>query len=45
MQGYGPAIMAGAETIAMLRRFQVDHLLNTFHYRTPEAAPNRGGLP
>ena len=45
MQGYGAVIMAGAETIAMLKRFQVDHLLNTYHYRTPEAAPNRGGLP
>lgn len=33
MQGYGPALMAGAEVIEMLRRFDVDKTLNTFHYR------------
>ena len=33
MQGYGPALMAGAEVIAMLRNFNIDRNLNTFHYR------------
>jgi len=33
MQGYGPVLMAGAETIAMLRAFDVQRTLNTFHYR------------
>ena len=33
MQGYGPVLMAGAETIAMLRQFDVERNLNTFHYR------------
>jgi rhamnogalacturonyl hydrolase YesR len=33
MQGYGPTLMAGAEMIAMLRRFDVQRTLNTFHYR------------
>jgi len=33
MQGYGPAILAGAEVIAMLRGFEVQRSLNTFHYR------------
>jgi rhamnogalacturonyl hydrolase YesR len=33
MQGYGPVLMAGAETIAMLRTFRIDRNLNTFHYR------------
>jgi unsaturated rhamnogalacturonyl hydrolase len=33
MQGYGPALMAGAEMIAMLRGFDIEHNLNTFHYR------------
>jgi rhamnogalacturonyl hydrolase YesR len=33
MQGYGPTIMAGAEVIAMLREFDVQRTLNTFHYR------------
>ena len=33
MQGYGPVLMAGAEVIAMLRNFDIDHNLNTFHYR------------
>ena len=33
MQGYGPTLMAGAEVIAMLRRFDVQRTLNTFHYR------------
>ena len=34
MQGYGPVLMAGAEVIAMLRSFDIQHNLNTFHYRT-----------
>ncbi len=33
MQGYGPTIMAGAEVITMLRTFDIDRTLNTFHYR------------
>lgn len=33
MQGYGPVLMAGAEVIAMLRQFDIDRTLNTFHYR------------
>jgi rhamnogalacturonyl hydrolase YesR len=33
MQGYGPVLMAGAETIAMLRAFDIERSLNTFHYR------------
>ena len=33
MQGYGPTLMAGAEVIAMLRNFEVQRTLNTFHYR------------
>jgi unsaturated rhamnogalacturonyl hydrolase len=33
MQGYGPVILAGAEVITMLRSFQIDRNLNTFHYR------------
>jgi len=34
MQGYGPVLMAGAEVIAMLRTFDIERSLNTFHYRT-----------
>ena len=33
MQGYGPTIMAGAEVISLLRNFDVQRTLNTFHYR------------
>jgi len=33
MQGYGPTLMAGSEVIAMLRNFDVERTLNTFHYR------------
>jgi unsaturated rhamnogalacturonyl hydrolase len=33
MQGYGPTLMAGAEVITMLRSFDIDRTLNTFHYR------------
>jgi rhamnogalacturonyl hydrolase YesR len=32
-QGYGPTLMAGAEVMAMLRGFDIDRNLNTFHYR------------
>ena len=33
MQGYGPVLMAGAEVIRMLRSFDIERNLNTFHYR------------
>ncbi len=33
MQGYGPALMAGAEVTTMLRSFDIERTLNTFHYR------------
>jgi rhamnogalacturonyl hydrolase YesR len=33
MQGYGPTLLAGAEMIQMLRSFDVERKLNTFHYR------------
>jgi rhamnogalacturonyl hydrolase YesR len=33
MQGYGPVLMAGAEVIDMLRGFDIQRTLNTFHYR------------
>lgn len=33
MQGYGPTLMAGAEMIQLLRNFDVERKLNTFHYR------------
>jgi unsaturated rhamnogalacturonyl hydrolase len=33
IQGYGPTLMAGAEVITMLRMFDIDKTLNTFHYR------------
>jgi len=33
MQGYGPVLMAGAEVITMLRSFDIERNLNTFHYR------------
>ncbi len=32
MQGYGPTLLAGAEMIQMLRSFDVERKLNTFHY-------------
>jgi unsaturated rhamnogalacturonyl hydrolase len=32
MQGYGPALMAGAEMIALLRAFDVRRVNNTFYY-------------
>ncbi len=33
MQGYGPALLAGAEMITMLRTFDIERKLNTYHYR------------
>jgi rhamnogalacturonyl hydrolase YesR len=33
MQGYGPVLFAGAEVITMLRSFDINRTLNTFHYR------------
>ncbi|MBZ5537519.1 MAG: glycoside hydrolase family 88 protein [Acidobacteriia bacterium] len=36
MQGYGPVLMAGAEVITMLRSFDIERTLNTFHYRVPK---------
>jgi rhamnogalacturonyl hydrolase YesR len=45
MQGYGPVLMAGAEMITMLRSFDIDHTLNTFHYRPKGATKTPGGLP
>jgi rhamnogalacturonyl hydrolase YesR len=32
MQGYGPALMAGAEVITMLRNFDIRRANNTFYY-------------
>ena len=45
MQGYGPVLMAGAEVITMLRSFDIDHTLNTFHYRPKGATKTPGGRP
>jgi unsaturated rhamnogalacturonyl hydrolase len=33
MQGYGPVIMAGAEVMTMIERFDIERVNNTFHYR------------
>lgn len=33
MQGYGPVLFAGAEVLSMIRQFDINHTLNTFHYR------------
>lgn len=41
MHGYGPVLLAGSEMIQMLRNFEVERKLNTFHYR-PRATPARG---
>jgi unsaturated rhamnogalacturonyl hydrolase len=38
MQGYGPVLMAGAEVITMLRSFDIQRNLNTFHYRARTSA-------
>jgi rhamnogalacturonyl hydrolase YesR len=32
MQGYGPALMAGAEMLGLLRKFEIRRINNTFHY-------------
>jgi rhamnogalacturonyl hydrolase YesR len=32
MQGYGPTLMAGAEVIVMLRKFDIRRVNNTFYY-------------
>lgn len=37
MQGYGPTLLAGAEMITMLRSFDIERKLNTFHYRPKPA--------
>lgn len=37
MQGYGPTLMAGAEVITLLRSFDVEKKLNTFHWRVRKA--------
>jgi rhamnogalacturonyl hydrolase YesR len=34
MHGYGPMLMASAEMISMLRGFDIQRTLNTYHYRT-----------
>jgi len=41
MQGYGPALMAGAELITMLRNFDIRRINNTFHYfpKTSDSRP------
>jgi len=41
MQGYGPVLMAGAEMITMLRSFEIERALNTFHYRPRTADKGR----
>ena len=33
MQGYGPAIMAGAEVMTMIGQFDIERVNNTFHYK------------
>lgn len=33
MHGYGPVLLAGSEVITMLRNFDVERRLNTYHYR------------
>jgi rhamnogalacturonyl hydrolase YesR len=33
MHGYGPVLLAGSEVITMLRSFDIERKLNTFHYR------------
>ena len=32
-QGFGAALMAGAEVLSMTRNFDIDKTLNTYHYR------------
>jgi rhamnogalacturonyl hydrolase YesR len=38
MQGYGATLMAGAEVMTMLRTFDVEKKLNTFHWRVKKQA-------
>jgi len=45
MQGFGAVLLAGAEVITMLRQFDVDKTLNTFHYRPKGAPTTPGGRP
>ena len=49
MQGYGPALMAGAEVITMLRSFDIRRVNNTFYYDREEAVtrgdPHHEDLP
>jgi len=32
-QGFGATLMAGAEVLAMIRNFDIEKTLNTYHYR------------
>ena len=41
MQGYGPTLMAGAEVMTMLRSFDVEKKLNTFHWRARRATAGK----
>jgi rhamnogalacturonyl hydrolase YesR len=41
MQGYGATLMAGAEVMTMLRSFDVEKKLNTFHWRVKRPAAAR----
>jgi rhamnogalacturonyl hydrolase YesR len=45
MQGYGATIMAGAEVLTMLRSFDVERKLNTFHWRTRKPSGKPAGTP
>jgi unsaturated rhamnogalacturonyl hydrolase len=45
MQGYGPALMAGAEMITLLRTFEIRRINNTFHYFRKDGAKTNGGRP
>lgn len=42
MQGYGPTLLAGAEMITLLRSFDIERKLNTYHYRPK---PSQTGAP
>jgi hypothetical protein len=33
LEGYGPVLLAGAETVAMLDLVDIDRTFDTFHYR------------
>jgi rhamnogalacturonyl hydrolase YesR len=41
MQGYGATLMAGAEVTTMLRSFDVEKKLNTFHWRVKKPAAGK----